>query len=438
MSSDDTNIRRISYLLNMINRGKSEQSSDSSFESLSHPNISDNLETMLAVPPVAEDDYLCETTVSDKRVELMIRLIYESLVLLSSPDEVFDKPIDTDVHLKYVERYLDGPLPEPYYKLDSSHLWMIYWLLNAHVVLSGNDPLAELKLLVSEKINSLIIDDGRGGIAGGPGGQIGHAASTYANVLLLVLIEDYDTLERIKPNLAEWLFTLKHDNGSFAMHKDGECDTRSTYCALVVSSLLNIQTEALWAGTREWVTSCQTFEGGFAGVPETEAHGGYTFCAVASFFLLGRKKHDFDEESLLRWLAARQVSLAGGFSGRTNKLVDACYSFWVGGAFALMEADVQQPVFNKASLLTYIANCCQDLQHGGLKDKPDTSPDFYHTNYALCGLSMAEYYYKNDKGDAFSFLVDERVQGSSYTIPVSPVFGIPLRHVKKAKDHFAL
>lgn len=27
----------------------------------------------------------------------------------------------------------------------------------------------------------------------------------------------------------------------------------------------------------------------------------------------------------------------GGFRGRTNKLVDGCYSWWVGGSFALIE-----------------------------------------------------------------------------------------------------
>lgn len=27
----------------------------------------------------------------------------------------------------------------------------------------------------------------------------------------------------------------------------------------------------------------------------------------------------------------------GGFRGRTNKLVDGCYSWWVGGCFALLE-----------------------------------------------------------------------------------------------------
>jgi prenyltransferase beta subunit len=31
-----------------------------------------------------------------------------------------------------------------------------------------------------------------------------------------------------------------------------------------------------------------------------------------------------------------QTQLEGGFRGRTNKLVDACYSFWQGGAFAVL------------------------------------------------------------------------------------------------------
>lgn len=28
----------------------------------------------------------------------------------------------------------------------------------------------------------------------------------------------------------------------------------------------------------------------------------------------------------------------GGFKGRTNKLVDGCYSWWVGGCFGLLDA----------------------------------------------------------------------------------------------------
>jgi protein farnesyltransferase subunit beta len=44
--------------------------------------------------------------------------------------------------------------------------------------------------------------------------------------------------------------------------------------------------------------------------------------------------------TLRRWLVQMQGNERelGGFKGRTNKLVDGCYSWWVGGAFALLTA----------------------------------------------------------------------------------------------------
>ena len=46
-------------------------------------------------------------------------------------------------------------------------------------------------------------------------------------------------------------------------------------------------TPELVEGVREFLLRCQTSEGGFGGLPETEAHGGYTFCAVAGLSILG-------------------------------------------------------------------------------------------------------------------------------------------------------
>ena len=34
---------------------------------------------------------------------------------------------------------------------------------------------------------------------------------------------------------------------------------------------------------------------------------------------------------LTHWLVERQMGVEGGFQGRTNKLVDGCYSFWRSG-----------------------------------------------------------------------------------------------------------
>ena len=139
------------------------------------------------------------------------------------------------------------------------------------------------------------------------------------------------------------------------------------YCLLVVSSMLNILTHELVEGTPEFIASCQTYEGGFSSSshpfshpsllsssprfpPLGEAHGGYTFCALASWVLLQpylalyrttmSSTPSIDLKNLLRWLTQMQgteIEL-GGFKGRTNKLVDGCYSWWCGGSFALLEA----------------------------------------------------------------------------------------------------
>lgn len=39
------------------------------------------------------------------------------------------------------------------------------------------------------------------------------------------------------------------------------------------------------------------------------------------------------------------MKLEGGFQGRTNKLVDSCYSFWQGGAFPLIYTVLAKGVF---------------------------------------------------------------------------------------------
>jgi hypothetical protein len=44
-----------------------------------------------------------------------------------------------------------------------------------------------------------------------------------------------------------------------------------------------------------------------------------------------------DLPSLVNWVVFRQGAVEGGFQGRTNKLVDGCYSFWQGGVFSLLQ-----------------------------------------------------------------------------------------------------
>ncbi|KDD71450.1 hypothetical protein H632_c4998p0, partial [Helicosporidium sp. ATCC 50920] len=87
-----------------------------------------------------------------------------------------------------------------------------------------------------------------------------------------------------------------------------------------------------------YVRRCQSFEGGLGGEPGNEAHGGYAYCAAAALALGGALHATLDAPGLLRWALGLQGLLEGGWAGRTNKLVDGCYSFWQGGLFHVLDA----------------------------------------------------------------------------------------------------
>ena len=76
---------------------------------------------------------------------------------------------------------------------------------------------------------------------------------------------------------------------------------------------------------------------------------------------------------LQRWTVNRQMSYEGGFQGRTNKLVDACYSYWQSAIIpilcALPEYKTNKWLFHNGALQEYLLVCCQ-YPHGGFIDKP--------------------------------------------------------------------
>ncbi|CAN0134036.1 unnamed protein product [Scytosiphon promiscuus] len=236
-------------------------------------------------------------------------------------------------HKAYLMRGLCG-LGPGFISLDASRPWMVYWILHS-LDLLGHFPEREVAQRVVRTILSCQ-DPVNGGFGGGPQ-QLPHCAPMYASVLSLLLVgtpEAYGAIDR--PSLYRFFASLKHASGGFRMHDDGEVDARGTYTVIAVASLLNMLTPELSEGVADFAVRCQTYEGGFGGEPWNEAHGGYTFCAFASLVILGAAERA-DLEGLRRWLCARQMRAEGGFQGRTNKLVDGCYSFWQGGAVALLD-----------------------------------------------------------------------------------------------------
>lgn len=267
-------------------------------------------------------------------------------------------------HIEYLSHVWRRPLKMGFVSLDSSRPWMLYWCLHAVDLLDGistvddsercrmvstlehcwspftitkppvtreEDPFYFMGLTENESDAFPA-----GGFGGGPG-QIAHAATTYASVLSLAILgTESDELEsskralsllsKIRMPLYRWMVGMQQKTGGYTMHDDGEVDVRASYTILCCAKLLDLATPYLCQDrVAQYVKKCQNWEGGIAGEPHCEAHGGYAYCGVAALKLLDVMDQTIDIPALAGWLSRRQMSYEGGFNGRSNKLVDGCY-----------------------------------------------------------------------------------------------------------------
>lgn len=374
-----------------------------------------------------------ETTIDHQEVmDACLKLLAEPLQQLKKDDVV-----------KSLEMAFMVDMPPQMAALDASQAWILYWIANS---LQITDPDTLTDLNKRRMVRKLFLMSKDNGPFGGGESQLPHIASTYAAINALALCDNIDNCwDKIdRDAIYKWLLTLKQPDGSFTTcNPVGERDTRGVYCALSVASLLNIMTDELTEGVVEYLQQCQTYEGGFGATPlRDEAHGGYTFCATASLAILN-KLDSINVEKLIRWCASCQCSEEMGFCGRSNKLVDGCYSFWVGGTAAMLEANGYYGAMNHTALRKYILNCCQSKTGIPLRDKPGKNGDFYHTNYVLLGLSISESrfdYKETDNGKKQPFNISSKLTSSkevsSELASINPVYGLPIETVQKFHKHF--
>lgn len=353
------------------------------------------------------------------------------------------QPLFKSSHLRYLQYAFQLQFPPSLTALDASQPWMLYWIANSFKVLEPEELTETLQRKIVEKLFTI---SPQGGPFGGGVGQLPHIAGTYASINALSLCSNIDGCwDKInRKAIYDWLLKLKQPDGGFKTCLEvGENDTRGVYCALSVASMLNIMTPELCEGVLEYLINCQTYEGGFGGCPqEDEAHGGYTFCAVASLMILD-KLDSVDIEALLRWCSSRQCNEERGFNGRANKLVDGCYSFWVGSTAAMLEAAGHGSCVGKDALHEYICQCCQTEQDGGLRDKPGKYADFYHTNYVLLGLAISESQFSlQEREDKVPAVLINSAANTTLNHPLSnlqhinPVYGVPVSDLAKFVAHF--
>jgi protein farnesyltransferase subunit beta len=402
-----------------------------------------------------------ETSTEQWELELTARSIYSRAVSAGLADpadaaspgdwETSVAVLQREEHVAYLLKSLRR-LSAGFVVLDASRCWLCYWIVHSLTLLGEALP-ADLADDVIEFLALCQCADG--GFGGGPG-QMAHLAPTYAAVCCLAdIATDAAALVVDRNTMRDFLRRCKDERScGFRMHDGGETDVRGCYTALAVAHLCGIDDSFLTDGVPGFVSRCQTHEGGIAGEQGAEAHGGYAFCGLAAVTLCGKSlaRDALDLNQLARWLTHRQGAVEGGFMGRTNKLVDGCYSFWQGGSFPLLgllmrekekekgeqgEASANEGgaaeatraksgdprkqnvsdargapacalfpaavsrdsrdstslglAFNSRALQGWLLLCCQ-LPNGGLQDKPGKGRDHYHTCYCLSGLAVAQHF----------------------------------------------
>ncbi|KAM7265738.1 hypothetical protein ACFE04_003421 [Oxalis oulophora] len=333
----------------------------------------------------------------------------EEIPCYSSMKQLFDR----DRHVAYLQMMYQI-LPHHYQSQEINHLTLAYFVISGLYLLRAHHHVDKeeiatwvLSFQASRPKDEAELDHGKFyGFHGSRTSQFppndngvlthngSHLASTYC-ALAILKITGYDMRNIDAKSILRSMRNLQQCDGSFMpIHIGAETDLRFMYCAAAICFMLND-----WSGmdkekAKEYIKSCQSYDGGFGLVPGSESHGGGTYCAVASLRLMGFIGDDplsedgansvIDLPLLLDWSLQRQAD-DGGFQGRPNKPSDTCYAFWIGSVLKMLGG---YKFLDEKSLHRFLFTC--QTEYGGFSKWPGELPDLYHSYYGYTAFSLLE------------------------------------------------
>ena len=308
-----------------------------------------------------------------------------------------------DAHRAYIKRVSSDV--ESFEFAVSEHLRMsgVYWGACALHLL---DALGDLdRDLVVNFVLSCRHD------CGGFSGNVGHDPHilyTLSAVQILALFDALDQLDAAA--VMRYVASRQLPSGAFTGDEWGETDTRFAYCALCCGSILG-RLDAIDAPAAvAHIKACENFDGGFGCEPGGESHAGQVFTCVGGLALAGALG-ECRRDVLGFWLCERQTP-GGGLNGRPQKDADVCYSWWVLSSLCLLE---RQHWIDGGALRGFILNC-QDVEYGGISDKPGDEPDVFHTFFGIAGLAFL---------------------GADGVLPVEPMHAMPVATMERLRKQQA-
>jgi len=213
----------------------------------------------------------------------------------------------------------------------------------------------------------------------------GTISMTYCALATLVILGDH--LKRVdRSSIIAGIRHIQLPDGSFKPSVlGGESDMRLVYCAVAVSRILNDWSGIDKENCAKFIKESLSYEGAFAQCPGAEAHGGSTYCALASLKMMSKLEDTLSEQDvnrLIRWCMNR---IDHGFSGRPNKEQDTCYSFWIGASLVMLK---HFKFVEQTNLLEFILLAQEE--RGGLSKVPGFYSDPLHTYLGFAGLTFVD------------------------------------------------
>jgi prenyltransferase beta subunit len=265
--------------------------------------------------------------------------------------------------------------------------WVLLWLFNIHDLLYRN-----ANTIIIKKINSFFKNfclDKR---------IFSTCSITEPSLLIiypLILFACINKDEKFSKGEIRFVYIflrkLQFKDNFFRSSFLGEIDPRNSYCAFIISSLLNIMTNELAGLYFFFDKNSKILDDCFSLEKSREGHGAISFCFLSTgLFYYNYRSICYATFSNSDWLAERQQFYNNQFQGRTSKLTDSCYFYWIGAISVAFSFPFSQKIFN-------LFRMNRESYSSGYSDKPGNLPDLYHTSYSLLGLCLLNFLNKNQQ-----------------------------------------
>ncbi|KAM7257938.1 hypothetical protein ACFE04_013679 [Oxalis oulophora] len=215
----------------------------------------------------------------------------------------------------------------------------------------------------------------------------------YWGLTTLDLLGKLDTVD--KDEVISWIMQCRHESGGFAGNIGYDPHMLYTLSVVQVLALfdkldvLDVDKVSNWDVWGEvdtqYIVRCKNMDGGFGCTPGAESHAGQIFCCVGALAITGNL-HYVDKDLLGWWLCERQV----------------CYSWWVLSSLIMID---RVHWIDKEKLINFILDA-QDVENGGISDRPEDAVDMFHTYFGVAGLSFLQYPGLKDVDPAYALPID--------------------------------